>query len=71
MLLPLVVLGGCSTMGGDWADQHGAPLHERTVVEPTLVNHYVIDSPGQTVVGVPQVVLARHSDTLSDLARVT
>jgi L,D-transpeptidase ErfK/SrfK len=68
-LLPLVVLGGCSTMGGDWADQHGAPLHERTVVEPTLVNHYVIDSPGQTVVGVPQVVLARHSDTLSDLAR--
>jgi len=69
ILLPLVALGACSTMGGDWADQHGVPLYERTVVEPMPVNHYIIDSPGQTVVGVPQVVLARHADTLSDLAR--
>jgi len=65
----LAVLGGCSTMGGPWEDQYGAPLRERTVEEPMLVNHYVIDSPEQTVVGIPQVVLARHVDTLSDLAR--
>ncbi len=69
-LLPLVLLGACSTMGGDWATPDGAlPLHERPVEEPTLVNHFVIDSPQQTVVGVPQIVLARHTDTLSDLAR--
>ena len=67
--LPLVVLAACSTMGGHWTDQYGAPLRERTVDEPTLVNHYVIDSPQQTVVGIPQVVLARHTDTLSDMAR--
>ena len=69
-LLPLVLLGACSTMGGDWATPDGAlPLHERPVEEPTLVNHFVIDSPQQTVVGVPQIVFARHTDTLSDLAR--
>ena len=56
-------------MGGHWEDQYGALLRERTVDEPTLVNHYVIDSPQQTVVGIPQVVLARHTDTLSDMAR--
>ncbi len=57
-------------MGGDWKTQGDAlPLHERPVEEPSLVNHFVIDSPQQTVVGVPQIVLAQPADTLSDLAR--
>lgn len=44
-------------------------LRQRPVAEPILVNHYVISSSDQTVVGVPQVVLARGEDTLSGLAR--
>ena len=70
ILLPLLLLGACSTMGGDWKSQGDAlPLHERPVEEPSLVNHFVIDSPQQTVIGVPQIVLAQQADTLSDLAR--
>jgi len=57
-------------MGGDWKNEGDAlPLHERPVEEPSLVNHFVIVSPQQTVVGVPQIVLAQQADTLSDLAR--
>jgi len=70
ILLPLLLLGACSTMGGDWKNEGDAlPLHERPIEEPSLVNHFVIDSPQQTVVGVPQIVLAQQADTLSDLAR--
>jgi L,D-transpeptidase ErfK/SrfK len=46
-----------------------APLSERPVEEPIAANHFVLESPQQSVVGVPQVVFTRGEDTLSDLAR--
>lgn len=71
----MVFLGGCATfddiLGAFDSEKKAAPipLSERPVEEPALLNHYVIDSPEQTVVGVPQIVLTEGEDTLSDLAR--
>ena len=45
------------------------PLDERLVEEPVPANEFVLRSPMQTVVGEPQVVFTRASDTLSDIAR--
>jgi len=45
------------------------PLEERPVEEPISANHFVLDSPDQAVVGVPQIVYTASNDTLSDLAR--
>ena len=45
------------------------PLSQRPVEEPIAANHFVLESTEQSVVGVPQVVFTRRSDTLSDLAR--
>jgi L,D-transpeptidase ErfK/SrfK len=45
------------------------PLEERPVEEPISANHFVLDSPDQAVVGVPQIVYTTGNDTLSDLAR--
>ncbi len=75
MLLPLLLLGACTTFEDLWTSKSGqrgaesVPIGERTVEEPIPVNHYVIESPQQTVVGVPQIVLTTNDDTLSDLAR--
>ena len=45
------------------------PLEERPVEEPIAANHFVLESPQQSIIGVPQVVFASNEDTLSDLAR--
>ncbi|MDA1063591.1 MAG: L,D-transpeptidase family protein [Proteobacteria bacterium] len=45
------------------------PVSERPIEVPVPPNHFVLESPQQTVIGVPQVVLTRDSDTFSDLAR--
>ncbi|MDJ0905508.1 MAG: L,D-transpeptidase family protein [Woeseiaceae bacterium] len=45
------------------------PLAERPVEDPLPGNHFVLESPDQSVVGEPQVVFTRETDTLSDLAR--
>jgi L,D-transpeptidase ErfK/SrfK len=75
LLSPLLVLGGCATLD-DFFSSLGRekapaalPLAERPVEEPLDPNHFVLSSPGQTVVGEPQVVFAGNNDTLSDLAR--
>jgi L,D-transpeptidase ErfK/SrfK len=75
LLLLLVLLGGCATledfldgMRADSAAQR-VPLAERPIEEPIPPNHFILASPAQSVVGVPQIVFARHEDTLSDLAR--
>jgi L,D-transpeptidase ErfK/SrfK len=73
-LLPLL-LGACTTfddfLGRQQEPQRIAPVpvSERPVEEPALPNHYVIESPEQTVIGVPQVVLTSATDTFADLAR--
>jgi len=73
--LPLLALGGCasfddflSSMGGKRAPDH-VPFDERPVQQPLDPNNFVLESPGQTVIGEPQVVFATDNDTLSDLAR--
>lgn len=45
------------------------PLAERPVEEPIRANFFVLESAGQSVVGVPQIVYTQDTDTLSDLAR--
>jgi len=44
-------------------------LEERPVEEPISANHFVLESPAQSVVGFPQVVFTSGNDTLSDFAR--
>jgi L,D-transpeptidase ErfK/SrfK len=44
-------------------------LEERPVEDPILANHFVLESPEQSVVGIPQVVFTSSDDTLSDFAR--
>jgi len=75
LLLPLLALGGCATLDDLWSSvsksgkDAGVPLDERPVLAPLDPNVFVIDIDGQTVVGEPQVVFARDTDTLSDFAR--
>ena len=72
LLILLLALGGCETLDGLFATSAGggpAPLTERPLQDPIDPNVFPLEEPGQTVVGQPQVVFARHEDTLSDLAR--
>ncbi len=76
MLLPLALVGGCSSLQdffGTAPNKRPAeivvPLSERPIEEPLSANHFVLESPDQSVVGEPQVVYTSESDTLSDLAR--
>ncbi len=45
------------------------PLEKRPLQEPISRNYFVLESPEQTVVGEPQIVFTRSTDTFSDLAR--
>ncbi len=75
IIVVLLALGGCATLDDLWSSmgKGGAAdtfsLEDRPVQEPLDPNSFVIDSPGQSVVGEPQVVFATEADTLSDLAR--
>lgn len=71
VLLPLLGVGGCASLDDLWSSAGAAPvpLDERPVEEPLDPNTFLIATPGQGVVGEPQVVFASDSDTLSDLAR--
>lgn len=74
-LLPLLALGGCTAFEDfTHRDQQSdsaavVPLERRPVEEPISRNYFVLESPEQSVIGVPQIVLTRKEDTLSDLAR--
>ena len=74
-VLPLLLVGACTTFE-DFVDgmrshrsDRPPPISKRPVEDPVPANHFVIDSPPQTVVGLPQIVLTKGDDTLSDLAR--
>ena len=74
--LPLFLLvAGCATLDDFLAGLRSppaeapVPLRERPLQAPIPANHFVLDSVEQSVVGEPQVVFTRSSDTLSDLAR--
>lgn len=70
-----VLLPGCATfqdfMGKDAAgpDSGLPPLAGREEAEPISRNRFVLESDGQSVVGLPQIVYTREEDTFSDLAR--
>lgn len=75
ILLPLFLLGACTTFDDYWVESEAepefvpTPISERPVEDPISANHFELESPQQSVVGVPQIVLARDEDTFSDLAR--
>jgi len=76
LLLPLFILGGCATfenfldtVRGQREAEPMLPLEQRPVADPIAANHFVLESPDHSVIGVPQVVFTRREDTLSDLAR--
>ena len=74
LLLPVLALGGCATLDDLWSSvgkrgADGVPLAERPVQEPLHPNDFVLATPGQSVVGEPQIVFASEQHTLSDLAR--
>jgi L,D-transpeptidase ErfK/SrfK len=57
------------TAPGKREDLVVVPFSQRPMEEPVSANHFVLDSPQQSVVGVPQVVFTSATDTLADLAR--
>ncbi|MDH3748084.1 MAG: L,D-transpeptidase family protein [Gammaproteobacteria bacterium] len=72
----LVFVSGCATIEdffdtvrGPGATAQVRALKKRPVEEPINTNRFVIESPDQSVVGVPQVVFTNDRDTLSDFAR--
>ena len=71
----LFSLTGCTTFEdffgtGQGDRQRGfVALSERAVDDPAAPNRFVMTSPQQQVIGVPQVVYPGDTDTLSDLAR--
>ena len=72
LLAPLLMLGGCATLDdlfGTMKRGTSVPLENRPVEEPLSANKFALTSPDQSVVGQPQFVFARASDTFSDLAR--
>jgi L,D-transpeptidase ErfK/SrfK len=75
LALPLLLLGGCfsfdSFMSSDTSTEEKVvvPLEQRPVEEPIARNYFVLETPDQSVIGAPQIVLTRKEDTFSDLAR--
>ena len=74
--MPLFALGGCSSLQDFFGTAPGkreelvvVPIDQRPVQEPVSANHFVLDSEQQSVVGVPQIMFTRASDTLADVAR--
>ncbi len=74
--LLLMSLTACATLEEFFAPlgiERGAPdvvpLDQRPVEDPAEPNRFVLDSPEQDVVGIPQVVFPGATDTLSDFAR--
>lgn len=76
-LIPLLALGvgGCSLLqdfldSGQYGRRGGAArIAKRPLLEPISRNYFILESPEQTVVGEPQIVFTRATDTFSDLAR--
>jgi L,D-transpeptidase ErfK/SrfK len=68
-------LGGCASIEGFLdsirrePEAPPVPLDERLPADPIHPNEFALESPEQSVIGVPQVVFASPDDTLSDLAR--
>jgi L,D-transpeptidase ErfK/SrfK len=76
MVLSLAALlaGGCSIFQDFGYEPEGKvvvlpPLAERPRLDPISRNYFILESPDQSVVGEPQIVFSRDTDTFPDLAR--
>ena len=75
LLASLLTLGGCAALDDLWSSVGKrdaaavVPLDARPVQDPLDPNNFLLESPGQTLIGEPQIVFASDTDTLSDLAR--
>lgn len=77
LALSLLALSGCSTFNefvDGWKTpasepQADIPLTERVPLEPISRNAFFLESVHQSVIGEPQLVVTRETDTFSDLAR--
>ena len=75
LLTVLLTHAGCAYLSerfpADWLERGETPVTALDLppVEPIDTNEFVIASPHQSVVGEVQVILARDSDTFSDIAR--
>ena len=75
LIVTLLTTGGCAVLEdlSGRLKRDGKPevvaLEERPVEAPIDANLFTLSSPQQVVVGKPQVVFTRGTDTLSDLAR--
>ncbi len=72
--LAALLAGGCSIFQDfAYAPEDRAvvlpPLAERPRLDPISRNYFLIESPDQGVVGEPQIVFTRDTDTFPDLAR--
>jgi L,D-transpeptidase ErfK/SrfK len=72
------LLAGCSTIDDFMAPASDAaaaqaaalpPPEARPRVAPLSTSHFVLASPGQSVIGEPQIVFTKEENTFSDLAR--
>lgn len=75
ILLPALLLSGCATIedfyNARMRDEGAAAqaLEERPRLDPISRNYFVLESPGQAVIGEPQIVFTSADDTFSALAR--
>lgn len=75
LLIAAGFAAGCSTLTDFMAERDRAPrdvvipVTERPRLDPLSANHFVLDTPEQSIIGEPQLVFTREEDTLSDLAR--
>lgn len=76
LAIAVTLLGGCSTLQG-WLPHMPsasekpppvAPLASLPLEDAIDPNRFILESPAQSVVGVPQVVFTRAEDTLADFA---
>ena len=74
-LVAAMLLSGCATFQdflGTPRENRGPilpPLAEREELEPISRNYFVLESDSQSVIGEPQIVYTRDTDTFSGLAR--
>ncbi len=72
--LAALLASGCSIFQDfGYEPEHTAvvlpPLAERPRLDPISRNYFILESPDQSVVGEPQIVFSRDTDTFPDLAR--
>jgi L,D-transpeptidase ErfK/SrfK len=78
LLAATALVTGCTTFEDFMAPAAEAPAtqvveltppEERPRETPLSNNHFVLDAPGQSVIGEPQIVFTKEENTFSDLAR--